>query len=144
MIQHAVKKQKMATKNKSIEWAIGVLTVLFFVFITYYFEPKESKKINIFNAAIYGQVDLIKENVNQGKNMDIQDEFGATLLHYSLQSGHSEISKFLVISEANVNIRDKEGLTPLDWAHWMNQVETAKLIREYDGKTSVELGFNKL
>ena len=144
MIQHAVKKQKMATKNKSIEWAIGILTVLFFVFITYFFESKESKKINIFNAAIYGQVDLIKEYVNQGKDMDIQDDFGATLLHYSLQSGHSEISKFLVISEANVNIRDKEGLTPLDWAHWMNQVETAKLIREYDGKTSVELGFNKL
>jgi hypothetical protein len=34
---------------------------------------------------------------------------------------------------------DKEELTPLDWAHWMNQVETAKLIREYGGKTAEEL-----
>ena len=134
----------MATRNTIIEWSIGVLTILFFVLIAYYFESKESQNINIFNAAIYGQVDVIKEYVDQGKDMDIQDEFGATLLHYSLQSGHSEISKFLVISEANVNIRDKEGLTPLDWAHWMNQLETAKLIRKYDGKTSVELGFNKL
>ena len=60
--------------------------------------------------------------------MNSQDEYGATLLNYSLQSGHTEISKFLVISEADVNIMDKEELTPLDWAHWMNQVETAKII----------------
>ena len=95
--------------------------------------------ISIHNAAIYGQSDLIKEYVKQGKDMNSQDEYGATLLHYSLQSGHTEISKFLVISEADVNIMDKEELTPLDWAHWMNQVETAKLIREYGGKTAEEL-----
>ena len=95
--------------------------------------------ISIHNAAIYGQSDLIKESVKQGKDMNSQDEYGATLLHYSLQSGHTEISKFLIISEADVNIMDKEELTPLDWAHWMNQVETAKLIREYGGKTAEEL-----
>ena len=121
------------------------LNVLFptiaFIFILFWMfnEELNESENTIFDAAIYGQLDLIKEYVNQSKDMDLQDEFGATLLHYSLQSGHSEISKFLVISEADVNIIDKEGLTPLDWAHWMNQVETAKLIREYGGKTSAEL-----
>ena len=115
------------------------LAVLVCIFFVDAYESYKSEKSTIFNAAIYGQSDLIKEYVKQGKNMDSQDEYGATLLHYSLQSGHTEISKFLVISEADVNIMDKEGLTPLDWAHWMNQVETAKLIREYDGKTGEEL-----
>ena len=121
------------------------LNVLFptiaFIFILFWMfnEELNESENTIFDAAIYGQLDLIKEYVNQSKDMDLQDEFGATLLHYSLQSGHSEISKFLVISEADVNIIDKEGLTPLDWARWMNQVETAKLIREYGGKTSAEL-----
>ena len=121
------------------------LNVLFptiaFIFILFWMfnEELNESENTIFDAAIYGQLDLIKEYVNQSKDMDSQDEYGATLLHYSLQSGHTEISKFLVISEADVNIIDKEGLTPLDWARWMNQVETAKLIREYGGKTSAEL-----
>ena len=82
---------------------------------------------------------LIKEFVKSGANIDSQDEYGATPLHYSLQAGHTEISKFLVISEAIVNIMDKEGLTPLDWANWMNQTGMANLIRKYGGKTAVQL-----
>jgi len=130
------------TQKKNMFTDLNVLfpTIAFILTLFWMFNEELNKSENtIFDAAIYGQSDLIKEYVNQGKDMDLQDEFGATLLHYSLQSGHSEISKFLVISEADVNIIDKEGLTPLDWAHWMNQVETAKLIREYGGKTMAEL-----
>jgi len=130
------------TQKKNMFTDLNVLfpTIAFILTLFWMFNEELNKSENtIFDAAIYGQSELIKEYVNQGKDMDLQDEFGATLLHYSLQSGHSEISKFLVISEADVNIIDKEGLTPLDWAHWMNQVETAKLIREYGGKTMAEL-----
>ena len=130
------------TQKKNMFTDLNVLfpTIAFILTLFWMFNEGLNKSENtIFDAAIYGQSELIKEYVNQGKDMDLQDEFGATLLHYSLQSGHSEISKFLVISEADVNIIDKEGLTPLDWAHWMNQVETAKLIREFGGKTSAEL-----
>jgi len=77
--------------------------------------------------------------LKSGANIDSQDEYGATPLHYSLQAGHTEISKFLVISEASINIMDKEGLTPLDWAHLMNQTEMANLIRKYGGKTAEQL-----
>ena len=130
------------TQKKNMFTDLNVLfpTIAFILTLFWMFNEELNKSENtIFDAAIYGQSELIKEYVNQGKDMDLQDEFGATLLHYSLQSGHTEISKFLVISEADVNIIDKEGLTPLDWARWMNQVETAKLIREYGGKTSAEL-----
>ena len=130
------------TQKKNMFTDLNVLfpTIVFILTLFWMFYEALNKSENtIFDAAIYGQSDLIKEYVNQGKDMDLQDEFGATLLHYSLQSGHSEISKFLVISEADVNIIDNEGLTPLDWAHWMNQVGTAKLIREYGGKTRAEL-----
>ena len=58
-------------------------------------------------------------------------------IHYKL--GTPKFFKFLVLSEASVNIMDKEGLTPLDWAHWMNQTEMANLIRKYGGKTAEQL-----
>lgn len=130
------------TQKKNMFTDLNVLfpTIAFILILFWMFNEELNESENtIFDAAIYGQSDLIKEYVNKGKDMDSQDEYGATLLHYSLQSGYTEISKFLVISEADVNIIDNEGLTPLDWAHWMNQVETAKLIREYGGKTSAEL-----
>ena len=129
-------------KTKTNQSLIVCTVIIFIVTILGTINLSEQRKFasSIFTAAIHGKENLIKEFVKSGANIDSQDEYGATPLHYSLQVGHTEISKFLVISEeASVNIMDKEGLTPLDWAHWMNQTEMGNLIRKYGGKTAEQL-----
>lgn len=128
-------------KAKTNQSLIVCTVIIFIVTILGTINLSEQRKYesSIFTAAINGKENLIKEFVKSGVNIDSQDEYGATPLHYSLQAGHTDISKFLVISEASINIMDKEGLTPLDWAHWMNQTEMANLIRKYGGKTAEQL-----
>ena len=128
-------------KTKTNQSLIVCTVIIFIVTILGTINLSEQRKYesSIFTAAIHGKENSIKEFVKSGANIDSQDEYGATPLHYSLQAGHTEISKFLVISEASVNIMDKDGLTHLDWAHWMNQTEMANLIRKYGGKKAEQL-----
>jgi len=131
-----------AKTNHSLS-VCAVIIIIVTILGTINLSEQRKYESSIFTAAIHGEEKLIQEFVKSGTNIDSQDEYGATPLHYSLQTGHTEISKFLVISEASINIMDKEGLTPLDWAHWMNQTEMANLIRKYGGKTAEQLNNEK-
>ena len=128
-------------KTKTNQSIIVCTVIIFIVTILGTINLSEQRKYesSIFTAAVHGKENLIKEFVKSGANIDSQDEYGATPLHYSLQAGHTEISKFLVISEASINIMDKEGLSHLDWTHWMNQTEMNNHIRKYGGKTAEQL-----
>jgi len=50
-----------------------------------------------------------------------------------------EIAKLLIVKNADVNAKDVEGQTPLDWAVGGNHKETADLLRKHGGKTGEEL-----
>ena len=64
-----------------------------------------------------------------------KDQNGKTLLHYAAWKGHKEIAELLIANGANVNAKDKDGYTPLDWAAG----EIADLLRKHGGKTGEAL-----
>ena len=117
---------------------ITLLALPLLLFFEFYNENRRNKE-DIWNAAIYGKTQLIKKFLATGIDINTQDEYGATPLHYALQSGHTEISALLITNEAEINIPDNDGLTPLDWAKWLSQKQTADLIRKHGGKTGAEL-----
>jgi ankyrin repeat protein len=54
-------------------------------------------------------------------------------------SGHKEIAELLIDKGADVNAKDEDGGTPLDWAILNKQTETADLLRKHGGRTGEEL-----
>ena len=61
-------------------------------------------------------------------------------MHYAAREGHKEITDLLLTNGADVNAKNDEGGTPLDWAECCNdKKETVDLLRKYGGKTSEEL-----
>jgi ankyrin repeat protein len=50
-----------------------------------------------------------------------------------------EIAKLLIVKNADVNAKDVEGQTPLDWAEEEKHKEIADLLRKHGGKTYEEL-----
>ncbi|MEE3171543.1 MAG: ankyrin repeat domain-containing protein, partial [Pseudomonadota bacterium] len=60
---------------------------------------------------------------------------GLTPLHYAAYWGHKEIVELLIAKNADINAKDEDGRTALDWAHG----ETAELLRKHGGKTGEEL-----
>ena len=62
-----------------------------------------------------------------------------TPLHHAASIGYKEIVELLIANGADVNAKDHNGETPLDWAVRAKEPETADLLRKHGGKTGEEL-----
>ena len=66
-------------------------------------------------------------------------KLGTTLLHIAAKEGKMETIELLIASGADVNAKDKNGETPLDYAISTDHTVIADLLRKHDGKTKREL-----
>jgi hypothetical protein len=71
-----------------------------------------------------GELEKAQKALKNGANVNIQDGYGYTPLHYASWHGHDAIVSLLLENDADVNIQDKWGCTPLHRAAW-NGNETA-------------------
>ncbi|MFW5879892.1 MAG: ankyrin repeat domain-containing protein, partial [bacterium] len=67
------------------------------------------KMLPLFEAAIEGNLNKIKELKEEGVDIDIQHfRTGETPLHAAVENGHFEVVKFLVNSGARINITNSQ------------------------------------
>ena len=67
-------------------------------------------------ASKNGDIEIVKEEIALGENINIQDEDGATALIYASYNGNMEVVRELIKYGANINIKDKYGKTALYYA----------------------------
>ena len=67
--------------------------------------------------------------------MNVKGIGGRTPLRFAAEQGHNEIAELLIAGSAEVNAKDNNGKTPLDYTDG----ETANLLRKHGGKTGEEL-----
>ena len=60
-------------------------------------------------------------------------------MHLAAYDGQKETAELLITAGADVNAKDANGRTPLDWAIAFEHSETADLLRKHGGKTGEEL-----
>lgn len=90
-----------------------------------------SKTAQIHDAVRSGNYDKVENLVlKKGADSNLKDGiFGQSSLHYAASIGDNDIATLLVKSgNANVNLKDNRGMTPLDLAVEKNNLETAKLL----------------
>ena len=91
-------------------------------------------------AALDGNIEAVKRHLADGTDMNAKDDrYGGTYLHWTVSGGHKGIVELLIAKGADVNAKDVDNETPLDWAILLNQSEIANLIRVIGGKTGEEL-----
>uniref|UniRef100_A0A1B0AUK0 Uncharacterized protein n=1 Tax=Glossina palpalis gambiensis TaxID=67801 RepID=A0A1B0AUK0_9MUSC len=91
----------------------------------------------IWKAAIYNEVERVKQFIAKGKTMD-RDDCGYTALHYAARNGNEQICKMLIEDgKADVNARTKGGVTSLHRAAMMGHVTIVKLL--VDSKAAIDL-----
>ncbi|GAB5588128.1 phosphate system positive regulatory protein pho81 [Umbelopsis nana] len=70
----------------------------------------------LHEAAMSGQLELLKLCVNHGVNVRTADVYGRTALHYATMNGYNDCTEYLLGQGAKVNVNDHDGFTPLIYA----------------------------
>ena len=83
-------------------------------------------------AAARGYMNTVKFLVEQGTDINAQDEYGNTALIRAARNGDMDKVKFLVEQGANINAQDKGGKTALMWAARERCTKIVKLLVELD------------
>jgi len=89
----------------------------------------ETKQTPLFSAGNRGIAELVAMLLDSGRvDVDCQDKFGLSVLHYASRNGHTAVVRQLLAAGANPNIQEKHGFTPLHEAAENNRVEIAKML----------------
>ena len=104
-------------------------------------EPPTAKApdISIHEAAEGGNIEVVKQHLAAGTDVDAKDKYELTALHWAAPAGQNEIVELLITKGAGVNAKSDGGQTPLDGAIQLKRTETADLLRKHGGKTGEEL-----
>ncbi|MHC4086880.1 MAG: ankyrin repeat domain-containing protein [Planctomycetota bacterium] len=90
-------------------WIAGFIAFLVIVKVL-----QESSFGFLQKAARNGDLSVVESLIEQGTSVDQYCDFNRwTALHAAAYKGHIEIAEFLLKQGANVNVKDKDGYTPL-------------------------------
>ena len=105
-------------------------------------EPPAAKApaISIHDAVEKGNIEVVKQHLATGTDVNAKVEGGGTALHEAALNGHKEVVELLITAGADVNAKiGKGGPTPLNFVNSRIQPETFALLRKHGGKTRAEL-----
>ena len=73
-------------------------------------------------------LNLVNDLIVLGANLDWQDDYGRTALHYCAQYDHLDIARILIDAGADVNIQHSRGWTPLHIFTFYNHLEIVRML----------------
>jgi cytohesin len=73
----------------------------------------EAPKISIHEAAKEGNIEVVKQHLAAGTDVNVKDNMVRTPLHRASTMGHKEIVELLITKGADVNVKDNDGFNPL-------------------------------
>ena len=88
--------------------------------------------LSIYDAIEDGNIEVVKQHLAAGTDVNSKDKDGWTPLHEAASEGHKPIVELLITKGADVNAKDDDGETPLDAAA---KPEIADHLRKHGGKT---------
>jgi ankyrin repeat protein len=91
-------------------------------------QPKPPN-LSIHQAAKIGHLEVVKQHLAAGTDVNAKDKYGHTPLHEAADEGRSKaIPELLIANGADVNAKNEEGYTPLSYAAMHGFMEIAELL----------------
>jgi len=84
--------------------------------------------VDIHKAAVEGNISIIKQYLDDGRDVDANDSFDRTPLDRAAVFGQKEVAKLLIANGADVNAKGDKGKTPLHGAVMFDRKEMVELL----------------
>ena len=94
-------------------------------------DPKGYERRPIHAATISGSMDIVKFLIENGANVNIQNRYGDTALHFAVHHNRSFILSELLKANANPLVKNNVMKTPIDIAKDQNKLDYAKEMESY-------------
>ncbi len=101
---------------------------LYAILFLLYFSPVAALAATLHEVARNGDVEGLKQYLDQGANLEQPDETGETLLISGALAGQSAVVEILISRGANIHARNRKGLTALHAAAYAGHLEVATLL----------------
>lgn len=82
----------------------------------------------LINSVIENKIEFVKWLVDNGADINTQDRNGFSTLHFIGQNRLTEIGKFILSKNPNLELRDSYGNTPL-WTAVMNSRQSLGIVK---------------
>ena len=82
----------------------------------------------IHKAVRDGNIEVVKQYLDAGTDVNAKDENGVTPLHQAAFGGQKEVVELLIAAGADVNAKEEDGWTPLHFAAEGGHKEVAELL----------------
>ena len=83
--------------------------------------------MSIYDAATEGNIEVVKQHLTAGTDVNVKDRFGETPLHVAALGGHKEVVQLLITNGADVNVSTLR-FTPLHLAIGRGHKEIVELL----------------
>ena len=94
------------------------------------FDKQLIKGTTIWAASKRGDIELLRQRIDEGKDVNRKDIFKAAPLHWAAAYGNEEAVRLLLDNGADYTIGDDSDSTPLAWAALMSESGTARILME--------------
>ena len=81
-------------------------------------DPSEALSVAFWYACLHSQIDIARQLLNKGADINYKDKEGFTALHGASVRGETELVTLLLDSEANTEVTNDYGGTVLDTLCW--------------------------
>ncbi|CVL07123.1 uncharacterized protein FMAN_15275 [Fusarium mangiferae] len=94
-----------------------------------FLKPSDSTPLH---AAAKGLLDMESKGAVENDYLDSKDDSGKTALHWACEADNITATSYLLRSGASVNVKDKDGVTPLMVAASRSSVQCTRALLEYN------------
>jgi fucose 4-O-acetylase-like acetyltransferase len=91
-------------------------------------KEKRPPRVSLHAAALQGNLDVIRQHINAGSELNKKDAYGSSPLIVAITFSKTEVARALIEAGADMQITNNEGATPLHIAAFLCRTEIVKAL----------------
>jgi len=105
--------------------------------------PTKDGNTPLIHASQYGHIEIVKFLIEQGANIDAQDNIGVSALLWASQKLDTSIVKLLIENGANLDLRNNFGATALIYSSQDGHIAISKLLIESGANLNMQTTYGE-